>query len=54
MSLKEKIEQATNLKQMNALRMEIVKAKDAVILKLWQDKFWGMKKCSQCGHIHVS
>ncbi len=49
MSLKEKIFQATNLKQINALRMEVVEAKDAVILKLWQDKFWGMKKCQTCG-----
>jgi len=48
-TIKETIENAKNLDEINALRMEVVKSKNDSILKLWQDKYWSMKNCPTCG-----
>ena len=45
------IENATSLKELNAMRIDIVQAKDKDILKVWQNKFWSYKKCPECGKI---
>ena len=45
------IEDATSLKELNDMRMDIVQAKDGEVLKAWQDKFWAYKKCPECGKV---
>ena len=51
MELEERIEKAKTLKVLNSMRLEVVESKSTEILKLWQDKFWEMKKCRTCGLI---
>ncbi len=53
MSIIDKIEASNSLNEINKLRsevLELMKSKP-IILKIWQDKFWSLKKCPKCGHI---
>jgi hypothetical protein len=43
------IEDACCISELDTLRMACVKFHDSRILKLWQDKYWGMKQCPTCG-----
>jgi len=45
------IEDATSLKELNDMRMDVVQARDKDVLKAWQDKFWAYKKCPECGRV---
>lgn len=49
--LRQKISEATTLKQINKLRMAVVKLmkKEPSLLKEWQAKFWSLKNCPTCG-----
>jgi len=49
MELKEKIEKAQNLAEMNELRVEVVQARSNEILLMWQKKYWAMRRCPTCG-----
>jgi hypothetical protein len=43
------IEGACCISELDTLRLACVKFHDSWILKLWQDKYWGMKTCPTCG-----
>ena len=49
MIIEEKIGRANSVKEMNALRDEVVKVMTPSILKQWQDKYWALKQCPTCG-----
>ena len=40
------INHADSLKDMNELRLAVVKTKDVTILKAWQCKYWKFKECT--------
>jgi len=46
MNIKEKIIKATSVRQMNAIRKEVVEEmhKDKTVLTLWQSKYWKLKR----------
>ncbi len=46
--MKKKIEDANSLNALNALRMELVKTKSDVLLKMWQEKYWEFRRCPDC------
>lgn len=52
MTLRDKITAAKNIRDINALRTEVVAEmkNDHAVLKLWQDKYWSLKTCPTCGH----
>lgn len=52
--LKGLIQKANTLNQMDDLRYACVKfmKTDHDILKLWQDKYWSLKRCPTCGHLN--
>ena len=50
--LKLKINKASCISEMNDLRWACVKHMNSghpEVTKLWQDKYWRLKKCSACG-----
>jgi len=49
--LRQKIQNATTVKQMNQTRMACVKfmKSEPSILKEWQTKYWSLKNCPTCG-----
>lgn len=49
--LKDKISKSNNLDSINNLRMDVVKSHNGDILKLWQDKYWSLKRCPTCGKL---
>lgn len=46
--MKKKIEDANSLNALNALRIELVKTKSDVLLKMWQEKYWEFRRCPEC------
>ena len=44
MTLLERIESANTLKEINALRGEVVEVHNSEILQAWQRKFWAMRE----------
>jgi hypothetical protein len=48
------IKGACCISELDTLRLACVKFHDSRILKLWQDKYWGMKQCPTCGGPLVS
>lgn len=52
--LKSRIEQASCIHEMDDLRYSCVKYMNSghpEVLKLWQDKYWSLKRCPTCGKI---
>ena len=45
MTIIEKIEDARDVKDMDALRCDVVQEKNPAILKMWQDKYWRVRCC---------
>lgn len=52
--LRERIQKATTVKQMNEIRDACVKfiESDHSILKEWQEKYWSLKNCPTCGQTN--
>jgi hypothetical protein len=51
MTIEEKIAKANSIRAMNLLREEVVQKMktNPSVLKLWQDKYWALKRCPTCG-----